>query len=62
MSNITEQQCTPSYKPQDTPTETYSIIATLCALALNHAGGLIGDKEFHKRVEEETINLLCCVE
>ncbi len=44
------------------PTETYSIIAALTALALNHAGGLVGDKEFHKRVEEETINLLCCVE
>ena len=47
---------------KDAPTETYSIIATLTALALNHAGGLIGDKEFHKKVEEETINLLCCVE
>ncbi len=59
MSNVIEQAPEGAAAP---PTETYSIIATLTALALNHAGGLVGDKEFHKRVEEETINLLCCVE
>ena len=41
----------------EAPTEIYSIIGSLAVLALNHAGGLISDKEFSQKLDFESSNL-----